>query len=232
MSDLRSKLTELLADFQPFHSEFQMDAFITVQAGYNNPYGMYRQALRELSSRHATLRKVFFTRRKLAVDLREKRVTASGKAIEPYSPPDEFEKIRAEISVDEILDEMAAIERRLKDQEREFRHFFAQALHFKSLVGELTPERRIELDEEFWYERLRTRLAIEILRDGRPSVDLIHTFGHLKPSMRDRLGPEIQNPEAAVTWFQTRPAVEIPPLPEEYANINLLQGEELLELVA
>ena len=43
-------ISELLVDHQEFHSDLQMESFITLRAG-GTLYGCYKQALRELSTR-------------------------------------------------------------------------------------------------------------------------------------------------------------------------------------
>ena len=43
-------IDDLLLDHQEFHSDLQMDSFITLRAG-GTLYGCYKQALRELSTR-------------------------------------------------------------------------------------------------------------------------------------------------------------------------------------
>src|SRR5438445_2833578 len=63
-------ISELLADHQEFHSDLQMDAFITLRSG-GTLYGCYKQALRELATRVRALRERYRLRALLDVDLDE-----------------------------------------------------------------------------------------------------------------------------------------------------------------
>src|SRR5579863_2272034 len=64
------ELSDLLTDHQEFHSDLQMDSFITARSG-GTLYGCYKQALRELATRVRALRERYFGRRLLLLEIEE-----------------------------------------------------------------------------------------------------------------------------------------------------------------
>lgn len=234
-AELRAKLDEMLADHRPRHDDVQMDSFITVQAGYGNLFGMYRQALRELHGRFGSLRSLAFQARELEIDVdelwwqvgeEEKRLTHA------HSVGDKFKLRRLRLDLDRKVAARKSLELAVSEARREFQRFFEQALHFKEQLGTLTPAKRKELELGFWHERMRCRLAIEVMRDGAPSVDLLHTIGHMRPELRASLMTDVQDPRSAIQWFKTREPVEIPELPSSHEFVEQLDAtrvEALLE---
>ena len=63
-------LMKLLDDHQIYHSDFQMDNFITIRSG-ETQYGQYKQALRELFKRYRGLKELYTGRELLQVDIDE-----------------------------------------------------------------------------------------------------------------------------------------------------------------
>jgi hypothetical protein len=51
-----SRLKAMLDDHQKYHSNLQIDRFIIYKSGVT-PYGMYKQALRELYSRYESMKR-------------------------------------------------------------------------------------------------------------------------------------------------------------------------------
>ena len=156
-----NQLNELLKDHQPFHSEFQMDHFITIRAG-GTPWGMYRQALRELDSRKSAL-------------------------LEHYSKRQSLEM------------QKNTLDRTIADQEREFKHFYAQAVALKNDLGELTPERKAQLERETWLHRLKMKAAIELRTIGRVSEDTMETLLALPKVEREAVLEVAQS-----TWLENQ----------------------------
>ncbi len=63
-------LKKLLNDHQIYHSDFQMDNFITIRSG-ETQHGQYKQALRELFKRYRGLKELYTGRELLQVDIDE-----------------------------------------------------------------------------------------------------------------------------------------------------------------
>src|SRR5258708_31035595 len=110
-------LNDLFADHQEFHSDLQMDAFITLRAG-GTLYGCYKQALRELDARAMALIQRYEALRLLEIDIRE---LAASDPVDPWQA--ERDKIRLATKRVTLL----KCEQVIVDTESEFRRFYCQA---------------------------------------------------------------------------------------------------------
>lgn len=213
---LYDEVEELLKDHQPFHSELQIDAFITAQAG-GTRYGQFKQALREIASRWAGLRGRYVEREQL---LGELKVLQSSDRMTDRDG--QIELARKSIQLDEL-------ERSIRDGEREFARFKQHGDALKKEIGELTPERRRELELEFWEHRLRTQIAVSLLSSGRVPATIIEMLPFLPDGPRDAIEEALDNPQRTIQWFRGL-RIELPALPEiEYWTERDVIGDELRE---
>jgi len=132
---------ELLVDFEPLHSSFQIDQFIILSNGLT-VYGCYMQALREIACRVATLVEVTTP----AESLRFKE--SKSKEVDSWGNFD-FEQSRVNALWKELI------------------QLIERAVSFKKVLGCLTPERRAKLERELWFHRAKRAVAIDFLTDGR-----------------------------------------------------------------
>jgi hypothetical protein len=127
-------VTELLADHQGAHSDFQMDHLIG-DADDTTTYGRYKQALRELHGRRKNLRYGYNKLAGMKIELAEK------EAREPTP--------QTAVQIQETKLHIEYMEEAIAETEREFLRFYAQAVTLKkSLGGVLSNEKKAELDEE------------------------------------------------------------------------------------
>lgn len=134
-----SELDDILKDHQPGPSDFQMDYMITAQENHEHPYAQYKQAVRELADRQKGLRMAYLHLETLRLDLAD--------AQNNDNPRSQIEAAKFAFLVEE---QEAMIAR----TEAEFLRFFAQAKALRvELGGNLTEERRAELDREMWLNR-------------------------------------------------------------------------------
>jgi hypothetical protein len=199
--DIRS----LLADHELFHSDFQMDYLITVRAG-GTPYGCYKQALRELYKRWRGLRQAYSDRALLEVDIDEIESQLGNHWAS------EFGRRRAEINLATKRLGIEEADRVIQDTEREFRRFAAQAATLKESIGDLTPERRAELDREMWRHRLRCMATVDIITRGALGENTV-TFLQAAPRewrapILDEIKAEIRNAgcdghNGLIAWFES-----------------------------
>lgn len=152
-------LAELLSDHQGGHSDLQIEQFITVK-GHWTTYGRYKQCLREIDKRHRGL-----------VDLREEAELAAMDLMEAEEPAtlavtDTRERTRLRIARDRQQRQLDQIQQTIAETERELHRFVAIASELKPQVGELTPERRNELDRELWSVRVRAMVALDMFTQG------------------------------------------------------------------
>ena len=144
---------ELLEDYHPFHSEFQIRHLILIRSG-GTIWGCYQQALREIAARWSCLQNDRVS------DAHQLEGTS-------YQYIDSLESILKK--------------RVLNDQQRELAVFLAYAIVLKAVLGHVSNQRLDELDRELWVYRIRTVLARDYLCLGHPSretVELIHVLPH------------------------------------------------------
>jgi len=211
-----NSLQELLADHQMYHSDFQMDYFITARAG-GTVYGQYKQALRELFKRYRGLKELYVAKKLLEVDIAELSEWRLFKG--------KFERARCKINLAEKKMGMEDLDRNICDTEREFEHFYGQAQVLKKEIGDLTIERRAELDRDMWEHRLKSMAAVDYLTQGRIGENTITFIQSAPPAWRHPILKSILGDEAQraklLNWFlQYDGSVCLPQIPNEI-NIDV-----------
>ena len=141
----------LLADHQKYHSEFQLAYFMIASNGLT-PYGMYKQCLRELDRRHSVLCDHSGERELLEMQLRERW----------WSPWLRRLSVRVRVAHTRRMMQFRQLCESIKDCERETQQLYEHARDLKAQVGELTDERRRQLDVQFWQAKLRRIAAMDI----------------------------------------------------------------------
>lgn len=189
-------MSELLADHQLYHSEFQADFFITIRSG-GTLYGCYKQALRELFKRQRGLEELSTARHTLTLDIEELRHKASRWFV------GRFQRRRLQIELDSKLAAEKHLDRNILETEREFSVFLGQATALKAEIGEITQERRAQLDAEMWAHKLKAMAAVDFLSCGRLKENTVEMLQSMPMEMRrgvcEQLKPQNQN--ALIEWF-------------------------------
>jgi len=174
-----------------------MDYFITAKSG-GTPYGMYRQALRELNARFDALEKSYFDEQKLEVDIDELKDRTA-----PNQPCcDIYQDRRDRIALEEKTCQLEELLIRREDILREFTRFYQQACILKEQVGELTPARRAELDREYWAHQLKCTAAVDIMTSGNLRSNTIENLAALPPEFRAPIFHALQTNQL-VPWFKS-----------------------------
>ena len=198
-----------------YHSDFQMDNFITIRAG-ETQYGQYKQALRELFKRYRGLKELYVAKELLQVDIDELEFEEK--------PVLKYNHRRNIINLAKHLMDMEDLERNIKHTEREFKRFYAQADSLKKAIGELTPEKQNKLDQEMWAHKLKSMVAIDYLTKGRIGENALTFMRSIPKEMRTPLLAEIKNHDKLITWFENFD-IPLPPLQiEENINIQKFLG--------
>ena len=208
-------LKELLKDHQIYHSNFQIDNFITVRAG-ETQYGQYKQALRELFKRYRGLKELYVARELLLVDIDEMSVSIVGTI---------FEERRNKINLAKHKMDMEDLERNIFDTEREFKRFLSQADVLKAQIGELTPEKRDALDMDMWIHKLKSMVATDYITKGRIGENPLAFIRSLPKEIRTPLLAEVKDQKSLLEWFDDfdipLPDIQI----ESNINIQKLLGQ-------
>lgn len=186
-------LKELLKDHQLYHSEFQQDYYITGSGG--TLYGQYKQCLRELYKRFRGLREAYCDREKLQVEIDEQHSISMGKS--------GFEQKYANIEWRRKTMQMEECERLIVDTEREFTRFYQQAIHLKGQLGELTEEKRRQLDEEMHIFKLKERIVTDKICSGSLSASTYDTLMTIPVKYKNEILAKMADKnEGLVEWYE------------------------------
>ena len=181
------RLQELLADHQFYHSDLQIDHLILARSGAGTLGGLYKQALRELFKRYRILRGLYATRARTRIELDKVpwwKYVVRFVAGAAYRQCERIRQAERELSFDDL-------ERNIADTEREFNRFLAHADALKRKVGPLTPERRTELDREYWCHTLRNSILQSALSGQRPDGNTVEFLAALPSTIRKTIFDDI-----------------------------------------
>ena len=204
----RPTVHELLDDHRLYHSEWQMDYFITGQSG-GTAYGMYQHALRELFKRYRGLKELYASRELLLIDIAE--LSNGGMCGWLRNT---FARQRKAINLAQKKLGFEDLERNIKDTTREFLHFYGQAATLKEQLGELTPERKVELEADTWRHRVKMMAAKDLLSQGRISANVFDMVIATPREWRDSVMQEITQDDGKplLDWFKSYEAPKCGPV--------------------
>lgn len=203
-------LNDLLTDRQEFHSDLQMDAFITFRAG-GTLYGCYKQALRELNTRTTALRSRYTQSALMQVEIDEWCVETT----------DGFMNRRNHIKAAEARLALEECRRVIFHTEREFLRFFGQcvaireALAAQGVTFPLDAVTRDRLDREMWEHQLKGRAATELMAFGRIGNTTIELIQCCPREIKQRIEEWLLPPRhsALMAWFMSyEPEMPVPAL--------------------
>jgi chromosome segregation ATPase len=211
------QLHELLRDHQLYHSEFQQDYIITLRAGGPTVYGQYKQALRELFKRYRGLKELYTSRELLQIDIEE---------LEQKETTDRFENRRNQVRLAQKRMGMEDLEKNIQDTEREFKRFYQQATALKAQIGDLTDERRSQLDREMWQAKMQEMAAIDLQTIGRLSNNTYEMIGASPPEIRDPVLKMCANASKLIDWFENKANSPLIELQQDVDVKTLMDGQE------
>jgi hypothetical protein len=175
------KVEKLLVDFQPEHSQFQIENFII--GAHKHIWEQYKQALRELDARHDSMVNSYAAIEQIKVEMKE-----SSWFARLFRPSKNGDPKR-----------LNELEKKYESKSREYEAFYKIAQDLKDQIGEITEDRRRKFEMESWVHKARMTAAIDLLSIGglqRPTVEFIIKFpveirkqilNDLKPESRQAL---------------------------------------------
>lgn len=188
-------INTLMQDYQHFHSEFQQDFFIITHAGGFTAYGQYIQTLRELNKRLRGLNEIENDIEILKIEIEELQTTLD----------DSFQGRKNKIELNRKQFNLAQSENVLRDTRREYEHFLKRAKFLKEIVGDLTPERREQLEMDMWRSNLKRDAALDMLAEGRIGRATIDSIMCCPQEIRGELLDIIRNPNEhnnLIAWYE------------------------------
>jgi hypothetical protein len=144
------KIDKLLADHQELHSNFQIENFIIGSQG--DQWAQYKQCLREIKVRRDTLKDDYGKIAALS-HARKKNNFALTK------------KQKAKRAA--IVRQVNALMGTISERERELKRFVVMATGLKKQIGEITDEKREQLEAQSWAAKGRKLAAIDLMAYGR-----------------------------------------------------------------
>ena len=189
------EIQELLKDHRSHMTEFQHDHFVTGKAG--TPYAQYKQSLRELNSRIDVLREEYASLEYLKISIDE-------KAHDSENHENEFERRRAGIDYEKMTRQISSNERRIKEIEVETFSFYRHAVQLKEIIGELTPEKEKQYEQELWEYKVKKLAALEIMANGKLGISTLDMAISLKGDLRQTVLEALNNPGKLVEEIETK----------------------------
>jgi len=153
----RFKMQGLLEDYQELHSEFQIENFIVGNQG--DRWAQYKQCLREIKARNETI----------ISDTIQLKIIESSRKHKMFSWLKKIGRHKIEIKGAIGVDKFTALKNTIKERERELECFFKIAKKLKEEIGEITEEKRYQLESESWKNKGIKLAAIDFLCSGRLS---------------------------------------------------------------
>ena len=196
MDTLSYQCLEFLRDHQLYHSEFQMDHFITLRSGVT-VYGCYKQALRELFKRQRGLEQLGYQRERLLIDIDELSCRTSRWF------RSRFHRERAAVDLREKRSALPDLDRNIEDTRRELVHFLKQAQQLKSQIGELDDEKRRVLDTDMWIIKIKSMAAMDLMTCGALRSGTVDMIISIPCGWRKALIEAIQDRPALIDWLMS-----------------------------
>ena len=173
------KLNDLLNDIQSGHDDTQIESFMIIKNG-GTPWGCYKQALRELSSRVKTLQSSWVGLQKLNRKL--------------DNPVDELEKLELDL-------ELAGVYEHVNTVKRETAKIYMIACSLKQVIGDLDTEKIKALNEEFWVHKIKVNCVQDLLDNGKLSSSTRSLIQSLSKPMKKIIHEALIEPQELVDWF-------------------------------
>ena len=160
-------LDKLLKDYNPKHIRYQISNYIIALNG-RTKYGQYKQVLREIFPRVNNIAQADAEIKILELEIKNQEEPT----FEKFGNKTEMEKIkqqRKHVQLKQQKDHLAI-------QLKEFKDFFSIALQLKEELGELTEERKEELEKEYWITTFKEKIALELACNGRVNEKTLETI--------------------------------------------------------
>jgi len=205
-------LDEFFNDHQMFHSNFQIDHFIIGQSG--TEYGQYKQVLREVVKRWRGLKQQVLLRHETELKLRkwEQRLGEM---------PDALKAEKANLKIMKFKMALEETDRVLEGTRREFLRFLAHAKALKAKIGELTPEKRDQLDADMWEHNLKAMAALDLVTSGRLSEATVRMLRYFPSERRLPLIELLTTRQAdLIDWYETHDTLTQLEAPEPLAALE------------
>lgn len=182
-ANLLANAAEMLRDHRKYHSSVQIESFILEAHSRGTWWGLYTQALREISGRVRNIRRSL-------IELRKKALEIDDVGTQP-------DRELCELDMQGIRDGVL-------DTYRELQLFIMHAQYARMQVekargippgGEIDEDLRHELEMEAWCAEVRRRATLESVVGGRPGRATMELVFALPKDERDAALAELKSGE-------------------------------------
>lgn len=200
-------LEELLNDHRMYHDETQIGFIL----GGRTKWGRYKQSIRELYKRIRGLRQEYCSRERLQIEI-DRLVNKECN--------DEYERRLRDVELKEKSGCMEEINRSIANTKREAERFYREAAILKREFGEISEEKRKELDLEDWQHTLIKRGAFEMITTGRPNENTLKNIASLPLENRNYARMIISNSQN-INNFLDNEVLDLTPSKEQLESVDV-----------
>lgn len=204
---------EVLVDWRPEHTQIQMEHFVIANSGCGDEWGKYVQAMRELEGRYHGVKAMEMQREALQLTLEEAELEVEDAAFanaEEQSDPrlgaqrHSLRLRRAELDVRIAQAAIDAEAPRREAAQREAATVLQLAIDARAAVGELTEERRTQMEWQFTATRFAQKINFQRMAGVAVGEEIMLSIQHFpekqQAQLMDALGtvvgstPHLQDP--------------------------------------
>jgi len=99
---------------------------------------------------------------------------------------------------------MVELNKNIADTEREFKRFYEQAYSLKEKIGDLTDEKRRQLDKEMWIFKLKEMAYVDFISSGRLNENTIAFIHSLEKEDRLVTLAEVTDHDRLFSWYENK----------------------------
>ena len=190
-------MASILEDYQGGMSDFQDDYLVTYRAGGGTAYGQYHQACREFHKRTRGIQDFIWGPHGI------KRISIKIRKLERLLRAEEDELVQEElrVKITHAKINLELVQASLAEEVYGWVRFGQQAVALKAIVGDLSKERRRELEREMWLWRGKEILAQDFMATGRPRPGSLEYLHSMPTKIKQELIRFGENPAEAIKWY-------------------------------
>lgn len=187
---------QLLQDWRPEHTQIQMQHFVVGNSGCGDPWGKYVQAMRELEGRYQGARAMDLQREALELALEEAEIEAEAAeepALEEIQAGElgrrryDVRRARAQLDVRIAQAAIDADAPRRAAALREAATVLQLATDARAAVGELTDERRTEMEWQFTATRFAQKINFQRMAGVAVGEEIMLSIQHFPEKQKAQL---------------------------------------------
>lgn len=182
---------KLLVDWQPEHTPIQLEHFVIGNSGCGDVYGKYVQAMRELDGRYQGLQAMQVQQESQAIDLEVAEIDLEeARVLDPAAVGARRAALtirKAELAVEIAQMAIAVDKPRRAAALREAATLIELATKAREEVGELTPERRLELEWDFTAARFAQQIELKRMAGQPVSQEIMVSIDHFPDKQKQKL---------------------------------------------